>query len=149
MTRLVRLSLLGFVLVAAGCRTCDDRPRAFGRLRDALDRDDDREPLRERMENRHAAAPRMADPCVPCSTGAMPYSGHVLGGSSAGVIGAPIMPSGTTWPNYPSGPGTVLPPPGTYLPRDNELPAPGGYSQPGAVDMGRIAPKPSNTLTGR
>lgn len=143
MPRLLQLTIAGLMLLAAGCRTCDDRPGPFKRLRHAFDRDD----------NAHVApakpdtGPRLSDPCAPCASGVPTYAGNVLGGSYGGtVIGAPMgIGSG---PIYPSGPGTVLPPPGTYAPRDNELPAPGGYSQPNPADMGRV-PRPTGAFTGR
>lgn len=155
MTRITYAALSGLFLLAAGCRTCDDRPRAFGRLRDAFDRDD-----YARRPPPIAPVPRMSDPCAPCAAGPGVHSGQVLGGSTGGAFALPtgwssgptytLPPGGTIGPFAPSGPGTtVLPPPGTYAPRDNELPPPGGYSQPGAVDMGNAAPKPANNLTGR
>lgn len=144
MTRLTHLTAVGLLLVAAGCRTCDDRPRPFQRIRDAFDRDDDRARI---APERHNAAPRLGDPCAPCANGMPTHSGSVLGGSYGGtVIGAPMGMGG---PIYPSGPGTVLPPPGSYIPRDNELPPPGGYSQPNPADMGRGKSPPAGGLAGK
>jgi hypothetical protein len=149
MPRLLQLTIAGLMLLAAGCRTCDDRPGPFKRLRHAFDRDD----------NAHVApakpdtGPRLSDPCAPCASGVPTYAGNVLGGSYGGtVIGAPMgMSSGPVMgtPIYPSGPGTVLPPPGSFSPRDNELPAPGGYSQPNPADMGRVKSPPSGGLAGK
>ncbi len=149
MTRLTQLTVVGLLLVAAGCRTCDDRPRPFQRIRDAFDRDDDRARI---PPTRNDAGPRLNDPCAPCAGGVPTHAGSTLGGSYGGtVIGSPMGMGGGPimgTPIYPSGPGTVLPQPGSYVPRDNELPAPGGYSQPGAVDMGRSKP-PTPGLAGR
>lgn len=157
MTTRTRFLIFSVVLFAVGCHTCDDRPHLFGRLRDRFDRDE-REPLRERLEDRYrdrsANAVRPAtEVCAPCATGtpiyngtmmssgaSIPMSGMPAGWSSGPTLGTPIMPSGS---------GTVLPPPRTYNPRDNELPLPGSYSQPNPADMGFSAPKPQNNLTGR
>jgi hypothetical protein len=155
MPRSLRLLAFGLVLLAAGCRTCDDRPRPLQRLRDAFDRDDDRDrPVRPRTDDRLGSNLRPTAPgtCDPCATGgAMPvgrttggFGGEVIyGGMTTGMVSGPTL--GT--PVYPGGAGTVLP--GTYR-RDDELPPPGGYSQPGAVDMGRGGvPRPATSLTGR
>jgi hypothetical protein len=151
MTRLTRLTAFGLLLVAAGCRTCDDRPRPLARLRDALDRDDH---ARDRIApTRNDASPRLGDPCAPCAGGMPTYAGTVLGGSYGGtVIGAPMgLTSGPMMgtPIYPSGPGTMLPQPGSFAPRDNELPAPGGYSQPNPADMGRGKSPATGGLAGK
>ncbi len=53
--------------------------------------------------------------------------------SSGPVLGTPVYPSGNGSPYQPR--------------RDDELPLPGGYSQPGAVEMGRgVAPRPPGSL---
>jgi hypothetical protein len=94
--------------------------------------------------------PATAGGCVPCSGGGV-YTGGgttlgmptVGGGGYAAPTGYTV-PSGLGQPVYPSGDGSP------YRPRrDDELPLPGGYSQPGAVEMGRgTAPKPPVTLSG-
>lgn len=136
---------LSAVLVAAGCRTCDDRPGLFGRLRG--DAHDD-----QRMADRGPYShipyqPASAGGCVPCSGGGV-YPGGTTLSMPTVVGGGYAMPTGYTTvpgmgqPVYPSGDGTPLRPR-----RDDELPLPGGYSQPGAVEMGRgTAPKPPVTL---
>ena len=173
MTRLARLSVLGLLLAGVGCHTCGDRPVLFPRLREALDRDDD-DRLRDRVRRTHDAdADRLAATrpavaavqpgCVPCGgVGGVPtgstlgygggvVSGPVVYGGTYGTpsLGAPVMTGGSGgMPVYPGGSGVVIPG-GTYTPRDNELPLPGGYSQPRAEDMGRLAPRPSNgVMTG-
>lgn len=144
MPRLLHLTIAGLMLLAAGCRTCDDRPGPFKRLRDAFDRDDH---ARDRIAPvRHDASPRLGDPCAPCANGIPTHAGSVLGGYGGPVIGAPM---GLGTPIYPSGQGTVLPQPGSFAPRDNELPAPGGYSQPNPADMGRGKGPATGGLAGK
>jgi hypothetical protein len=140
MTRLARLSAVGLLLVVTGCRTCDDRPRPFSRLRDAFDREDDR------PRSARDTTPRMTDPCAPCAGGTgygQPLGSPMTWGGGP-VAGVPVV----VGPTYPGGAGTVVPG-GTYSPRDGELPLPGEYAQPRSSDFGRTAPKPPNTFTGK
>jgi hypothetical protein len=89
----------------------------------------------------------MGDPCLPCvdgrTIGGVGYGGELTGWSGP-VVSGPIL----SGPIYSGGTGTLLPS-GTYTPRDNELPLPGGYSQPRETDYGRTAPRPPNSFTGR
>jgi hypothetical protein len=158
MPRIPTLLLLAGALAAVGCRTFEDRAGLFPRLRDRLDPDDDHRQPDYRFADRgpYTHIPYQqpypsatAGGCVPCSGGAVyPGGGMTLGTPTVG--GGYAMPLGYTHPPglgqpvYPSGDGSP------YRPRrDDELPLPGGYSQPGAVEMGRgTAPKPPGTLAG-
>jgi hypothetical protein len=144
--------LLAALLAAVGCRTFDDRGVLFPRLRDAADRDDDR--YADRFRDRYTLpAATATNPCAPCSGGTIHPGGMTLGMPTVvgGGYAVPMTysPGGT----YPSGPtlGPPVYPSGSGQPhrptRDDELPLPGGYSQPGAVEMGRsVAPKPPGSL---
>lgn len=137
MPRYLTFLLLAGGLFAAGCRTCDDRPALFPRLRDTFDRDDER--FADRFRDRYPL-PAATAPCVPCGGG----MGYPVGGLTGGTPmygGYPGVPQLGT-PIYPSGDGTP------YRPRrDDELPLPGEYSRPGAADTSRgVAPKPPSSL---
>ncbi|MCU0706169.1 MAG: hypothetical protein MUF18_19570 [Fimbriiglobus sp.] len=171
MSRLCPLVLLA-ILAAGGCRSFEERPALFPRLRDALDgeRDDDR--YADRFRDRYTLPPAVAtnNSCLPCSGGGYPSgltlgTPTVIGGGYALPTGysspmayssGPVTYSGTTVPAYSSGPilGQPVYPSGpgnTFRPRrDDELPAPGGYSTPGATDVNRsVAPRPPGLPVGR
>lgn len=132
MPRHLTLLLLAGGLLAAGCRTCDDRAGLFPRSGAA----------------RPALPPAtMNDPCVPCASGGGYPVGGLTGGTptyGGGFVTPSVYPGrpqlGT--PTYPNGDGTP------YRPwRDDELPLPGEYSRPGAAETGRgTAPKPPGSL---
>lgn len=160
MSRVPTLLLLAGLFAAVGCRTFDDRAALFPRLRDAVDRDDDRYAGRGPYTHIPYNTPAASTTCLPCAGGGMTYPG---GGMTLGmptVVGGgyatPMTYSpGVTYPSgsYPLGPtlGTPVYPSGSGQPyrptRDDELPLPGGYSQPGAAEMGRsVAPKPPASL---
>jgi hypothetical protein len=147
MRRTLTLLSLAGLLAAAGCRTCDDRPGLFGRLRG--DAHDDARQADRGPPPHIPYQPVSPAGCLPCSGGTVYPAGTtlgmptVVGGGYATPTGYPVVP-GLATPAYPSGDGTP------YRPRrDDELPLPGGYSQPGAAEMGRgTAPKPPGTLSG-
>ena len=174
MPRLCTLLLICVSLAAVGCRSFEENAGLFPRLRDRLDPDADHRQPYYRDGDRHASAPAPTPAiaptsagCVPCggySSPINPYGGMTLGtptvvGGGYGysmpmVTGGYGIPTGySSGPSYSSGPvlGTPIYPGGTGSPyqprRDDELPLPGGYSQPGAVEMGRgTAPKPPASL---
>jgi hypothetical protein len=169
MTRSHSFLLIAVALAAVGCRSFEERAGLFPRLRDRIDPDDDHRQPYYRGDDRLASAPKNAiaptGNCVPCggySSPINPYGGMtlgsptVLGGGYAtpAVSGGYGIPTGySSGPSYSSGPvlGTPIYPSvdgGPYRPRrDDELPQPGGYSQPGAAEMGRsTAPKPPGSL---
>ena len=153
-------------LAAVGCRSFEERAGLFPRLRDRLDPDPD-----HRMEDYRltrmppASVTHPTNPtyltsggCVPCGGGyssPMYAGGTTLGGYAMPVTGGGYaVPMGYTGvPSYSTGPvlGTPVYPSGDGSPyrprRDDELPQPGGYSTPGAAEMGRnVAPKPITSL---
>jgi hypothetical protein len=154
--------LLAGVLAAAGCRTFDDRAAVFPRLRDAIDPDDNRRQFDDRYAGRgpytnvpYSHTPEaVAGSCLPCSGVGTTYPGGMTLGMPTVVGGGYAVPmTYSSGPVYPAGPvlGAPTYPNGEGIPvrprRDDELPAPGGYSQPGAAEMGRsVAPKPPTGL---
>jgi hypothetical protein len=173
MTRLPTILLCAAVLAAVGCRAFEERAGLFPRLRDAVDPDANHRQPYYRYADRgspYSDLPYSHTPyqpaviggsCLPCS-GVGSYPGGttlatpaVIGGGYAvptTYSPSPSYPSGSSsgpvlgTPTYPNGEGSP------YRPRrDDELPQPGGYSQPGAAEMGRgVAPKPPTSLpTGR
>lgn len=147
MPRHLTLLLLAGGLLAAGCRTFEERAGLFPRFRDAIDPDANHRQPDYRFGDRYARPPAVAgDPCLPCAGGV----GYPVGGLTGGVPGyggyaAPVVYPGQPQlgtPIYPNGEGTP------YRPRrDDELPLPGEYSRPGAAETGRpTAPKPPGNL---
>lgn len=144
MPRHLCLLLLLGGLAAAGCRTCNDRAALFPRQNNAVAGLQDS--YADRFRDRYAL-PAATDPCLPCSglAGGYPTAGLAYG--SPAVYGGYAVPA-----TYSSTPGLGVPvyPSGNSVPvsprRDDELPLPGEYSQPGAVEQGRIAPKPASSL---
>lgn len=140
MTRLHTLLIFAGLLAAVGCRSFEDRPALFPRLRNGDDQYASR--LREQPP------PITANPCLPCAGMGTAYPSGMTLGMPTVVGGGYTMPTGFSsqpmlgTPIYPSGNGTP------YLPkRDDELPLPGEYSRPGAAEAGRgTAPKPPNSL---
>lgn len=156
MPRIPTLLLLAGAIAAGGCRTFEERAGLFPRLRDRIDPDADHRQPDYRYADRgpythipyqQPYQPATGGGCVPCSGGAV-YPGGMTMGMPSGVSGGYTVPGGyTTMPGL----GTPVYPPGDGSPyrprRDDELPLPGGYSQPGAVEMGRgSVPKPPGTL---
>lgn len=164
MPRTLTFLLLAGVLAAAGCRTFEERAGLLPRLRDAIDPDDNHRQPYYRYADRgspysnvpYSHTPEaVAGSCLPCSgmAGTTYPGGMTLGMPTVvgGGYAAPMTYSPV--PTYSSGPvlGTPTYPNGEGTPyrprRDDELPLPGGYSQPGAAEMGRgVAPKPPTGL---
>ena len=166
MPRFCCFLLIGVSLAAVGCRSFEDNAGLFPRLRDRIDPDADHRQPYYRDGDRLAAAPAQpiaptSGGCVPCGGGysspIYPSGGTTLGGgygygSSMPVVngsygiptGYSSVPSYGSMPSYSSGPvlGTPVYPNGSGSPyrpqRDDELPLPGGYSQPGAVETATV-----------
>jgi len=147
MTRLHKLLIFAGLLAAVGCRTFEDRPALFPRLRNAVDED---RAYADRLRDRYNQPPAVAatNPCLPCAGMGGTYPSGMTLGMPTVVGGGYTLPTGFSSqpmlgpPTYPNGEGMP------YRPRrDDELPLPGEYSRPGAAETGRnIAPKPPGSL---
>ncbi len=164
MARLLRFAPLIALLALVGCRTCEDRP-LFPRFRDSLDRDE-RPSERFRDRNSYGMAPPAIQPAITaapncdCAPGVGMVSGGPIYGPgnatpvsypSGPLMGAPILQPGYGSPSYPLGEGSPLPGNGgTIRPRrDDELPLPGSYGQPGSVETKRTVPAPFGSFPGK